>query len=150
MGLGIALNLFFLEIGRNYVSIIVDIIISITVLKCCLLWIFLSIRRLPQLIECIGVSPPLKNITSSFFPRPMPPPTPQYHSNAKPPYTATESFVIHIKTEDSYKGIADDVKKWFDNVNKANGTKERVVKIILKFNDYKNCLFMNETILKLK
>ena len=77
-------------------------------------------------------------------------PNPPVSQQSKPPYTATESFVIHIKTEDSYKGIADDVNKWFDNVNKANGTKERVVKIILKFNDYKNCLYMNETILKLK
>ena len=24
----------------------------------------------------------------------------------------TDSFIIHIKTEDFYKGIADDVKKW--------------------------------------
>ena len=26
----------------------------------------------------------------------------------------TGSFVIHIKTEDFYENIADDVKKWFD------------------------------------
>ena len=26
----------------------------------------------------------------------------------------TESFIIHIKTEDFYKDIADNVKKWFD------------------------------------
>ena len=26
----------------------------------------------------------------------------------------TDSFIIHIKTEDVYKDIADDVKKWFD------------------------------------
>ena len=26
----------------------------------------------------------------------------------------TDSFVINIKTEDFYKGIANDVEKWFD------------------------------------
>ena len=26
----------------------------------------------------------------------------------------TESFIIHIKTEDFYEDIADDVKKWFE------------------------------------
>ena len=26
----------------------------------------------------------------------------------------TESFIIHIKTEDCYKDIVNDVKKWFD------------------------------------
>ena len=26
----------------------------------------------------------------------------------------TDSFIIHIKTEDFYKDIADDVNKWFD------------------------------------
>ena len=26
----------------------------------------------------------------------------------------TDSFVIHVKTEDFYKDIADDVDKWFD------------------------------------
>ena len=29
-------------------------------------------------------------------------------------YTDTDSFVIHVKTEDFYKDIADDVDKWFD------------------------------------
>ena len=29
----------------------------------------------------------------------------------------TESFVIYVKTEDFYEGIADDVKKWFDTSN---------------------------------
>ena len=35
-----------------------------------------------------------------------------------------------------------------NNVKQAKGTKERVIKRILKFNDYKNCLFKNEIILK--
>ena len=29
----------------------------------------------------------------------------------------TNSFIIHIKTEDSYEGIADDVEKWFGRSN---------------------------------
>ena len=55
---------------RNYVSIIVNIsnISNNTVLKYYLLWIFASIRRLFQLVVCIGVSAPphLKKMTPSF------------------------------------------------------------------------------------
>ena len=62
---------FFLRFLRNYVSIIVSIISNNTVLQCSLFWIFVSIRRLLQLIMCIGVSlppaPHLKNIIISFF-----------------------------------------------------------------------------------
>ena len=29
----------------------------------------------------------------------------------------TDSFVIHIKTEDFYEYIADDIEKWFDTSN---------------------------------
>ena len=29
----------------------------------------------------------------------------------------TDSFIIHIKTEDFYKDIANDVEKWFDTSN---------------------------------
>ena len=36
---------------------------------------------------------------------------------AKLCYTDTESFIIHIKTEDFYKDIANDVEKWFDTFN---------------------------------
>ena len=32
-------------------------------------------------------------------------------------YMDTENFVIHIKTEDFYKDIADNVKRWFDTSN---------------------------------
>ena len=37
--------------------------------------------------------------------------------NAKLCYIDTDSFIIHIKTEDFYKGIANDVEKWFDTSN---------------------------------
>ena len=29
----------------------------------------------------------------------------------------TDSFIIHIKTEDFYEDIANDVEKWFDTSN---------------------------------
>ena len=108
------------------------------------------------------------------------------------------SFIIHIKTEDFYKDIANDVERRFDTSNyevnrplpieknkkviglmkdelggkimtefvalrpktysylrddckedkKAKGTKKCVVKRILKFSDYKDCLLNNEIILK--
>ena len=63
---------FFLEIGRNYVSIIVTIISNITVLQHYLLWIFVTIRRFLQLIVCIGVSnPPLKHQPLLFTKLPL-------------------------------------------------------------------------------
>ena len=37
---------------------------------------------------------------------------PKYQDNAKLCYIDTDKFIIHIKTEDFYNGIADDVKKW--------------------------------------
>ena len=36
---------------------------------------------------------------------------------AKLCYMDTDSFGIHIKTEDFYKDIANDVEKWFDTSN---------------------------------
>ena len=39
---------------------------------------------------------------------------PKYEEKARLCYMDTDSFVIHIKTEDFYKDTADDVDKWFD------------------------------------
>ena len=39
---------------------------------------------------------------------------PKYGDRAKLCYMDTDSFVIHIATEDFYKDIANDVEKWFD------------------------------------
>ena len=128
---------------------------------------------------------------------------PKYSDNVKLCYMDTDSFIMHIKTEDLYKDIADDVEKRFDTSNyvaecdrpppkgknkkmiglfkdelggekvltefvalrpktysylmddgcsdeKAKGTKKCVIKRRVKFNDYKDCLLNNETILKLK
>ena len=58
----------FLSFLRNYASIIINVISNNTVLQCYLLWIFVSIRKLLQLIVCVGVSTPsyLKNMTPFF------------------------------------------------------------------------------------
>ena len=42
---------------------------------------------------------------------------PKYQDRAKLCYMDTDSFSIHIKTEDFYKDIANDVEKWFDKSN---------------------------------
>ena len=42
---------------------------------------------------------------------------PKYQYKAKLCYTDPDSFVIHIKTEDFYEDIANDVEKWFDTSN---------------------------------
>ena len=123
---------------------------------------------------------------------------PKYNDNVKLCYIYTDSFIMHIKTEDFFKDIEDDVEKRSDTSNyecdrplptgknkkviglmkdelrgkimtefvalrpktysyltdnckedkKAKGTKKRVIKRRLKFNDYKDCLLNNEIILK--
>ena len=42
---------------------------------------------------------------------------PKYQNNAKLCYMGTDSFIINIKTEDFYEGIANDVEKRFDTSN---------------------------------
>ena len=42
---------------------------------------------------------------------------PQYQDRTKLCYMDADSFVIHSKTEDFYKDIANDVEKWFDIFN---------------------------------
>ena len=123
---------------------------------------------------------------------------PNYSDNAKLCYTDTDSFIIHIKTENLYKDIANDVEKRFDTSNyevnrplstgknkkvieimkdelggriitefvalrpktysyitddckkdkKAKETKKCVIKRMIKFNDYKNCLLNGKAVLK--
>ena len=51
---------------------------------------------------------------------------PKYEENAKLCYMDTDSFIIHIKTEDVYKDIADDVKKWFDTSNYSEDDTKRL------------------------
>ena len=42
---------------------------------------------------------------------------PKYGDNVKLCYMDTDSFIMHIKTEDFYKDIADDIEKRFDTSN---------------------------------
>ena len=42
---------------------------------------------------------------------------PKYGDKARLCYMDTDSFVMHIKTEDFYKDIAGDVERWFDILN---------------------------------
>ena len=42
---------------------------------------------------------------------------PKYGNNVKLYYIDTDSFIMHIKTEDFYKDIAEDVEKRFDTSN---------------------------------
>ena len=42
---------------------------------------------------------------------------PKYQDRGKLCYMDTDSFAIHIKTEDVYEDIANDVEKWFDISN---------------------------------
>ena len=40
----------------------------------------------------------------------------KYKDNLKLCYMDKDSFILHIKTEDLYKDIADDVNEWFDTL----------------------------------
>ena len=42
---------------------------------------------------------------------------PKYGDKARLCYTDTDSFIMHIKTDDFYKDINNDVDKWFDTSN---------------------------------
>ena len=39
---------------------------------------------------------------------------PKYGDKVRLCYMDTDSFILHIETEDFYKDIADDVDEWFD------------------------------------
>ena len=43
--------------------------------------------------------------------------TPKYGDNGKLCYTDTDSFIVHVKIDDIYKDIAEDVEKRFDTSN---------------------------------
>ena len=42
---------------------------------------------------------------------------PKYGENAKLCYMDTDSFIVHVKTDDIYKDIAEDVETGFDTSN---------------------------------
>ena len=80
----------------------------------------------------------------------------KYNNGVKLCYMDTDSFIMNIKTNDFYEDIASDVEKRFDTSNyddgkedkKAKGTKNCVIKKMIKFNDYKKCLLNDEVMLK--
>ena len=49
---------------------------------------------------------------------------PKYQDNAKLCYMYTENVIIHIKTEDFYKDIANDVEKWFNTSHYSEDDKK--------------------------
>ena len=51
---------------------------------------------------------------------------PKYQDSAQLCYMATDSFIIHIKTEDFDKVIAYDVEKWFDTSYYDEDDKKRL------------------------
>ena len=65
---------------------------------------------------------------------------PKYGDKARLCYMDTDSFIMHIKTEDFYKDIADDVERWFDTSNyDKNDNRPLPIgknkKVIAKFKD---------------
>ena len=52
---------------------------------------------------------------------------PKYQEKAKLCYMDTDSFIIHIKTEDFYEDIANGVEKWFDTSNYDENNKRPLV-----------------------
>ena len=65
---------------------------------------------------------------------------PKYGDKAKLCYTDTDSFIIHIITEDFFVDISDDVERWFDTSNfDENGKRSPLIgknkKVIGLFKD---------------
>ena len=72
---------------------------------------------------------------------------PKYQDKAKLCYMDTDSFVIHIKTEDFYEDIANDVKEWSDSYNYDNNRplpKGKNKKVIGLFKDELGWKIMTE------
>ena len=69
----------------------------------------------------------------------------KYEDKARLCYMDTDSFVVNIKTKDFYKDI---ITNDFIEMKKAKGTKKCAVKKMLRFEDYKKCLFSNEKVRK--
>ena len=65
---------------------------------------------------------------------------PMYGDKIRLCYTDTDSFIMHIKTDDFYKDITADVDKWFDtyNFNKNDNRPLEIgknKKVLVKFED---------------
>ena len=74
---------------------------------------------------------------------------PKYGDKVKLCYMDTDSFIIHVQTEDFCKDIADDVSKWFDTSGYDKKLNKPLPigidkKVICKFTDELNGLCMTE------
>ena len=67
--------------------------------------------------------------------------TPKHGDRAKLCYSDTDNFIIHIITEDFYKDIANDVKKWFDT---SNYSKDDNIPLPIGWNEKIISLFKDE------
>ena len=133
---------FLLRFLINYVSIIVNIISNNTVLQCYLLWIFVSIRRLLQLIVYIGVSTApsshLKNITPSFANSPL-----KSANYPKPPFQAIhrpqKNFFFHAplppKKKQSNFSVKSYNKNFFSSLTPSHLLK--VTKFLVEISQFK-------------
>ena len=76
---------------------------------------------------------------------------PKYQDKVKLCYMETDSFIIHIETDDFFEDIASDVDKWFDT-SKYDKNDNRPLtigknkKVIGKFKDELNGMIMTEFI----
>ena len=74
---------------------------------------------------------------------------PKYKDKAKLCYMNTDSFVIHILTEEFYEDISNDVERWFDTSNYNENDKRplpivKIKKVIVLFKDELGGKFMKE------
>ena len=64
---------------------------------------------------------------------------PKYEDKIELCYTDTNSFILHIKTEDFYEDIADDIEEWFDtsnyNIDRPLLITNKNNKVLRKFKD---------------
>ena len=68
----------------------------------------------PVYLGLSSISDPSKTVMYEFWYDDL---KPKYDENAKLCYMDTDSFIVHVKTNDIYKGIAEDVVKRFDTSN---------------------------------
>ena len=66
---------------------------------------------------------------------------PKYKDRAKLCHMDTDTFVIHIRTEDFYEDVADDVEKWFDT---SNYSKDDNRPLLIGWNEKIICPFNHE------
>ena len=74
---------------------------------------------------------------------------PKYGDRAKLCYTDTDSFIIHIITEDFFEDISNDVESWYDTSNYDENDKRPLLigknkKVIGLFKDELGGRIMNE------